>query len=163
MNQILTTILANTYSLTQLKHRVRILKTNLLKTFFGTEPGYTSEVNLAPQDLNWLKSLPADLYQKFTKENVYQIFSDLDDNIAHLPILTMYLTFEPDEPALTQLGSFTRKQFSLPNLLLDIKLDPNLIAGTALVWKGRYKDYSLRLKIEEKKSEIFTGFRRFLR
>lgn len=163
MDNVLTIILKDTYSLTQFKHRVRILKANLLKTFFSGEAGHTPEMSIAPQDLNWLKSLPLDFYQKFTQENVYKIFSDLDDQAARLPILTMYLTFEPDEASLSQLGSFTRKQFNLPPLLLDIKFDPNLIAGAVLVWKGVYKDYSLRLKIESKKSEIWEGFRRFLR
>ncbi len=160
MDEVLNTILQNTYSLTSLKHRLRILKSNLLKTFFG---GENQNLKLTAQDLNWLKSLPENFYQKFTKDNIYQILSDLEKRIHSLPSLTMYLTFEPDDVTLTQLGSVTRKTFNSPSLILDIKLDPNLIAGAALVWKGVYKDYSLRAKIEGRKLEIFEGFKKFLR
>lgn len=161
MDEILTIILKDTYSLSQLKHRLRILKSNLLKTFFGGESNQA--LSLTAQDLNWLRNLPESFYQKFTKDNIYQILSDLEKGIPNLPTLTMYLTFEPDDATLGQLGSVTRKTFSSPSLILDIKLDLNLIAGVALVWKGVYKDYSLRSKIESRKAEIFEGFKKFLR
>ena len=109
MDEVLNTILQNTYSLTSLKHRLRILKSNLLKTFFG---GENQVLSLTAQDLNWLQSLPEDFYQKFSKDNIYQILSDLEKRIHNLPTLTMYLTFEPDDVTLTQLGSATRKTFN---------------------------------------------------
>ena len=161
-NEILNIILKDTFSLAQFKHRLRILKSNLLKTFFGGESENLKPI-LSTQDLNWLKSLPDNFYQKFNKENVYGIFSDLEKIGSGLPILTMHLTFEPNDETLNQLGSFTRKTFNLPSLILDIKLNPDLIAGVALSWKGLYKDYSLKSKIEARKEEMTTGFKRFLR
>lgn len=168
MDEIFGTILKNTYSLGQLKHRLRILKANLLKTFFDPTPevkksDYTSGANLAPSDLVWLKSLPAGFYQKFTRDNIYKIFSDIENAGGNLSVLTLYLSFEPDESALSQIGSFARKTFNLPYLLLDIKIDPSLIAGTALSWKGVYRDYSLRSQLALKKRELWEGFKRFLR
>lgn len=161
MNEILAIILKDTFAQTQLKYRLRILKSNLLRTFFGT-----ANLPVSPEDLDWLKSLPADFYQRFNKDNVYQIFSGLDSEIAKLQILTIYLTFEPDNATINQIGAFTRKIFSslgnLP-LILDIKFNPNLIAGTALSWKGIYRDYSLRQRIESRKGEISEGFKKFLR
>lgn len=171
MDELLPAILKDTYSLSQLKHRLRILKSNLLRTFFGgkdSTPGveksdYTPGVNISPDDLNWLKSLPLQFYQKFTRDNVYKIFSDLDDAAHNLKILTLYLSFEPDNAALSQIGSFTRSTFGLPALLLDIKLDPHLVAGAAISWKGVYKDYSLRAQLEVKKKQLWEEFRKFLR
>jgi len=160
MNELLSIILKDTYSLSQLKHRLRILKSNLLKTFFG---GENQNLSLTAQDLNWLKSLPSSFYQKFTKDNVYQILGGLEKGIPDLPTLTMYLTFEPDDATMSQIGSVARKTFNSPSLILDIKLDLKLIAGAALVWKGVYRDYSLRSKIESRKAEIFEGFKKFLR
>lgn len=167
MEDILNTILQDTFSLTQLKHRLRLLKTNLLKTFFGSDnqsnlpPGQT-DLSLSAEELNWLKKLPEDFYKKFNKDNVYKIFSDIDERITKLPTLTMYLTFEPDDTILSQIGTYARTSFG-PTLLLDIKTDPNLVAGTALVWKGIRKDYSLHAKIVEKQDEIFQEFKKFLR
>ncbi|MBU1000608.1 hypothetical protein KKE78_04405 [Patescibacteria group bacterium] len=160
MEEILNIILKNTYSLSQLKHRLRILKSNLLKTFFG---GENQTLNSTTQDLNWLESLPENFYRKFTKDNIYQIFADLEKKISNLPTLAMYLTFEPNDTTLYQVGSVARKTFNYPSLILDIKLDPNLIAGAALVWKGVYKDYSLRAKVENRKAEIIEGFKKYLK
>lgn len=159
MNDILAVILQDTYSLTQLKSRLRILKSNLLKTFFGSQE---ADIPIHPQDLDWLKSLPPTFYQNFNKDNVYKIFVDIEAQIPKLPILTMYLVFEPDFITLNQIGAFTRQTF-FPLLLLDVKLNPGLIAGTALVWKGIYKDYSVKAKIEQRKEEILQGFKKFLR
>lgn len=160
MDEILNIILKDTYSLSSLKHRLRVSKANLLQEFFGGSAESTPPLT---SDLNWLTSLPTGFRQKFTKDNIYEIFSALEKTIANFKILTMYLTFEPDEATLQQLGTAARTAFNIPSLLLDIKINPNLIAGTALSWKGIYRDYSLKAKLEEKKQELSEEFRRFLR
>jgi len=176
MNDLLATILKDTYSLTRFKDRIRLLKSHLLRIVFGGESENNPDLekdkvellenraglNMLP-DETWLKSLPPAFYQKFTKDNIYDIFSSIEKSAGNLPVLTLFLPFEPNEATETQLGTMTRTTFNFPTLLLDIKLDPNLIAGTALSWKGVYKDYSLRARIAEKRSEISEGFRRFLR
>ena len=158
MNQILETVLKDTFTLTQLKNRMRILKANLLKNFFGG----SSTLQSAAAELNWLSSLPPNFNAQFNKDNVYKIFEDLEQHIQKIPVLTIYLTFEPDDAAISQIGTFARKTYS-STFLLDTKLDPSLIAGCALVWAGRKKDYSLRVKIEEKKGEILENLQKFLR
>lgn len=158
MNPILETILKNTYTLTLLKHRLRILKSYLLNQLFGA-----NGQALAAPDLAWLKSLPANFYQQFTKDNVYQIFAVGENYLNQIEPLILYLPFEVDDQAQVLLGESVRQTFSKPGMVLDIKYDPTLIAGCALVWKGVYKDYSLRAKIDQKKEEILEGFKKFLR
>lgn len=159
MNDILSIILSDTFSLNLIKHRLGILKSNLIKTFFGNE---TAESSVSTEDINWLKSLPQSFYQQFNKDNIYQIFSGLEEELSKLKVLIIYLAFEPDETTINQIGAFARKIYD-PALILDIKVNPGLIAGTALVWKGIYRDYSLKAKIETKKSEILEEFKKFLR
>lgn len=159
MDETLATILKDTYSIYQFKSRLRLLKSNLLKNLFGSSQ--QPNTLFSPADLNWLKSLPANFYQQFNKDNVYDQLATLEKEVAKLPVLIMYLTFEPDDTTLTDIGSFARKNFGA--LFLDIKLNPKLIAGTSLVWKGRIKDYSLRASLEAKKTEIFQEFKKFLR
>lgn len=157
MDNILSTILKDTYSIHQLRHRLNILKNSLLENFFNSP-----SQSLTQADLSWLKSLPPALLSQFNKDNIYTIFGQLQKEITTLKLLVIYLTFEPDNDSLANIGNYTRKLYGL-SLLLDIKYDPNLIAGAALVWKGVYKDYSLRAKIEEKKSEVSESFKKFLR
>ena len=149
-------ILKDTFTLSQLKSRIRALKGSFLKKFFGGEIPNTA------LDLNWISSLPPSFNQQFTKDNVYRIFDELEAQISKLPILTIYLTFEPDEATTYQIGSFARKTFR-NTLLLDIKLDPALLAGCALVWNGVYKDFSLRAKLQENRVKILDNFKKFLR
>lgn len=160
MNDILNTILETTYSLTQLKHRVRLLKSYLEKAIFSAQ---AKEENANQADLNWLNSLPDNFFKNFNKDNIYQIFQILEPQIAKLPVLIIYLAFEADDQVLSQLGPMVRKTQQNPHLLIDVKVDPDILAGCALSWKGMYKDYSLRAKIEEKKSEIMENFKQFLR
>ena len=169
MNDILTTILKDTYTLSQLKDRLLSLKQFLLQKFFNGQ---------APEaDSSWLKSLPLDFITQFTdglinnglinKDNVYKIFEDLEKETLKLTPLTLYLTFEPDDATLSQICKRAREIFtgtSVSKLLIfDIKYDPRLIAGTALSFKGVYRDYSLRSKIEERKMLILESFKKFLR
>lgn len=130
MEEILNTILKDTYSLTALTHKLSVLKTYLLQTLFNGE-----QKEFAQQDLTWLQSLPAAFLQNFNKNNIYDIFSNLEKQKNGLKILTLYLTFDPDDQTLAQIGDHVRKSFN-SLMLLDIKFDPNLIAGAAVVWKG---------------------------
>lgn len=158
MNEILNTILKETYSITALKHKLNVLKSYLLQNLFGAQ----TQKEWAAEDLVWLKSLPPEFFQNFNKDNVYNLFTGMEKEITQLKILTVYLTFEPDDDTLIQIGAMVRKQFN--NVaLLDIKHDPSLIAGAALVWNGIYKDYSLRSTIGQKKELILERFKKFLR
>lgn len=158
MDQILETILQNTYTLTSLKHRFKILKSYLEKTLFGGEKVQT----LSKEESDWLKTLPDSFYQQFNKDNAYSVFTGLENKINQLTPLTIYLPFTTDEEVASQIGSSARTTLQNPHLLLDRKHDPLLIAGCALSWKGIYKDYSLRARIEEKKSEVLDSFKKFL-
>lgn len=156
--EILNIILKDALTLTQFKHKLKLLKSHLLKLFFGN----SNNLPVSPQDSNWLKSLPESFYQNFNKDNVYKIFSDLEEQSKKMEVLVMYLTFEPNDITLHQINSYIKKTFS-STFLLDIKFDPSLIAGTAMVWKGILRDYSLRASIEDKKGEIVEEFKRFRR
>lgn len=157
MNDVLNTILENTYSLTSLKHRLRVLKSYLSSQIFQGE----SKEEFAASDSTWLSSFSPSFFQQFSKENISEIFSELESKISKLKILTMYLPFDSDEQTLIQVGEKTRRTFE--NLIvLDIRFDPNLIAGCALSWNGVYKDYSLRSQIETHKNEVLESFKKFL-
>ncbi len=158
MDHILTTILNDTFTLSVLKHRLMVLKTYLNQKFFNP----AGKAEFEAQDLAWLKSQPAAFFQTFTPDNITQFFSQLEKQIQSLKVLTIYLTFEPDNETLSQIGVSLRKTFK-DLYLMDVKYDPNLIAGPALVWKGVYKDYSLRSQIEQKKEMILQSFKKYLR
>ena len=148
--------LKDTYTLSDLKARSRALHSYFSRIFFGGAD------SLADRDMLWINALPKDFLAKFDKDNSSRQISALENKIKELPLLTLYLPFEASEEAIRIIGSMTRQLFQ-SQLLLDIKYDPTLLAGVALVWKGVYKDYSLRSRIEERKKEISDSFKKFLR
>ena len=97
--------------------------------------------------------------------------SELESTIDQIKTLSIYLAFEPDSNSLILIGKYIRKNFPIAQkstsiklpLLLDIKYDRSLIAGTALVWNGIYKDFSVKSIIEEKKQIILDSFKKYLR
>lgn len=158
-NDILNAILKNTYTLTQLKKRVRILKAYLISQLFTDD----REASLfTEQDLAYLRTLEPSFYQQFNKDNLYPIFAELEKTISQFSPLYLYLPFESDNQANSQIGLFLQKVFGR-SILFEVKYDPSLIVGCALSWQGIYRDYSLRAKIEERKGEILENFKKFLR
>lgn len=157
--QLLTQILTNTYTFSDLKNRVRALRIFLNRKLFITDK------KLVAQGLqsNWLNSQDDKFYAQFTKENFYKQLQGLETQTKKLSPLIMYLAFESGEAENQQLGTWARQIFGNPQLVIDVKYNPDLIAGCALVWKGVYKDYSLKKKIEDQKEQILALFRKFHR
>ena len=77
---------------------------------------------------------------------------------SDLQIRIIFIPFELPEEGMAALGQRMRRLFG-KNFLAEIKLDPNLLAGAALVWDGVYKDYSLREKIEDNRERIIKTLR----
>lgn len=157
INLLYKTLLQNTYTLSQLKHRLKILKIYFSQVFFKASPE-----SLNDSDNLWLNSLPKDFIISFNKDNFANRLGQLENVINQLQTLILYLPFEVSGEALEKIGQKARILFN-PALVLDIKYNPSLLAGCALVWKGVYKDYSLKSKIEERKMELSESFKKFLR
>ena len=157
MENILNTILKNTYTLSQFRKRLKLIDSYFQQKFFQGlgEP-------LTAEDAQWFNSLPKSFSDNFTKDNLSEIINKLTETINTMPILTIFLTFEANDKILDQIGPKVRTTFG-NNFLIDIKYNPNLIAGCALSWKGIYKDYSLQAIIEERKLAILQSFKKFLR
>lgn len=159
MDGILEIILKDTFTQNLLKHRVLIAKSYLLKAVFGN----VHSMELDQKDMDWLNSLPDSFYKKFNKDNIYQIFEDLEKRIDLLPTIIIYIPIESTDEVSSKICSFVRKTYQNPLIILNIKYNPTLIAGCAISWKGIYRDYSLKSKIEERKNEVYESFRKFLR
>lgn len=156
-------ILKDTYTLLILQKRLRALRDYLIHRLFVSQESTDSfkGVNLTVSDLQWLYSLGSEFYSEFTRNNVYSKLKQLEDEVKKLPILTLYLSFEPTEETQRLIGEFIRNQFP-HNMIYDPKIDPNLIGGAALVWKGVYRDYSVRSAIDQKRDSILQSFKSFL-
>lgn len=156
--EILNIILANTYTLISLKKRFRILKEYLEKEIFGGD----IKLELSVEDQTWLNSLPRSLLTPPDQKTFSATMEQLGKLIGDIEPLVVYVAFDMPGDELASLTQYIRKMLNSPLYLLDVKKDPNLIAGAAFVYKGVYKDYSLKSKIEQNKEKILLEFKRSL-
>lgn len=160
---VLNTILNTTYTLSELRKRVNILKNYLTLKLFGDIHEWGKVVNqFNPDEIAWLQSLEKSFLDSFNKDNVNPIFESIEKSLSQTNILNIYLPFETNSQINSSLGQNLRKLFDRI-ILLDVKFDPNLIAGCALSWQGIYRDYSLRKRIEDNKAQIMAGFKKYLK
>lgn len=163
MDHILATILNTTYTLSELRKRVNILKNYLTLKLFGDIAQWEKQLNqFNPDEVAWLQSLEKSFLDSFNKDNVNPIFESIEKSLSQINILNIYLPFETNSQINTSLGLYLRKLFSRI-ILIDTKFDPNLIAGCALSWQGIYRDYSLRKRITDNKDQLLQSFKKYLK
>lgn len=154
-DKTLTTFLKETYYQGQISHRLQVLRGFLLNHFFNAP-----QVQMNSQDSDWLKSLGDDFFKNFTKLNVYQVLEKLEKGTKKLQTLIVYLPFEMPDEEKNKLGLYLRTNFK-KDLIFEIKLNPDLIGGAALSWKGVHKDYSLRARIDQNHDQVLSSLKSF--
>ena len=82
MDDLLAIILKDTYTLSSAKRRIKVLKSEISKKFFGGVEGEVED-----SDLKWLNSLPAELFDKFGAVRLAYI--QKDDNFPEVPPFTI--------------------------------------------------------------------------
>lgn len=81
-----------------------------------------------------------------TAQNFRALFEGLRSKIEKSNKLIVYLAFVADKRQQSELVA-TAKLSIHEKFMIDFKYDPDLVAGCAFVWKGQYRDYSLRQRI----------------
>lgn len=145
---IIDQILANTYTQADALRRIGILKDAVMGKLFGSEKIASAQI-------------PQNIYSYFTQKNAYKLFDEIITEIKKITPLVVYLPFEIPEQELINLGIYLRKDYG-KNFLIEVKYDPSLIAGTALIWNGIYKDYSIRQKIADNHEVIIEMLKDYM-
>jgi hypothetical protein len=158
--ELFKAILTDTYTARKLQKRVRVLKMYMLGKIYNstTQPLDESEME---EEKAWFESINFRFVSQVTKDNVYQIFANLETRIKSIRLLTVYVAFDMPQVEITRLGKALRQVYG-EQFLFDIKFDPNVIGGAAFVWNGVYRDFSVRSMIESRKQEILSEFRTFV-
>lgn len=73
--------------------------------------------------------------------------------VPGLPTLTLYLPTTPDEETLKKTVTWFRENLN-PEILLDLVVKPELVAGCAYVLNGTYHDFSLHYFFTKHKDQI---------
>jgi F0F1-type ATP synthase delta subunit len=155
---LLTEISNNCYSYFQLIHQVRLVKQSLESKFYNKDE---TKEEITQEDTQLLEKITPKL-SSITKDNFASFFDNVNKEISNLIPLIVYIPFEMPETEFKQLGDFVKEKFG-SHILIELRFDPTLIGGCSLVWKGQFKDYSLKSKMTQNKEEIFSTFKSFLK
>lgn len=156
---LLEKVLQNTYTLSVLKKRVKALKQKVNIELFNLKVDPKHQEN---EHIAWINSLGEDFFKVFTRDDFQQVFEELDRQISEIQPLVIYFAYEPGPSQIILIGGWLRQNLG-KNFIYDIKLDYSLIGGCAFVWKGVYKDYSVKAKISQNREQILESFRNFLK
>jgi hypothetical protein len=149
-DKILNKILETGFTTHELRQKIRILKIFISNQLYGVTESTDPEL---AKLTGWLEGLGPQFFTQFNQANYTSIFAELEKKAETLPNLVIYFAIEPNTKQLASVGSWLRESYG-SQFIFDPKYDPSLIAGCALVWKGVYKDYSLKAKIAENRGQI---------
>lgn len=159
-NTLFQKIIASTYTKRQLDHRLRSLKFYISNRLFAPGNAQIQE-SVGEQELYWIVSLGEEFYAQFTKENMDKLLKEFEDEAAKIEPMTVFIAFNMPETDLEFLGQKLRTKYG-QSFLLDVKHDPALIGGAAVVWKGVYQDFSLSKKIKDSQGQILERIKEFV-
>lgn len=80
-------------------------------------------------------------------EQLQQFISQIKQNIIQMPVITLIIAFTPEKVQVEKLMGWFQKNYP-SKLLLDLQINEYLIGGVQIQFKGSFKDYSLRKKLE---------------
>lgn len=68
--------------------------------------------------------------------------------LIRLPVCDLTIAFEPTKEVLRDLGRWVRKNLD-KEAVLRVTVDPGVMAGVEIAFKGRYKDLTVKAKIDD--------------
>jgi F0F1-type ATP synthase delta subunit len=80
-------------------------------------------------------------------------FDKIREKVSSMPVISLTLAFEPGEETLKILSDWFPLNINR-QILLDIKIDTNLIAGAYISFNGKYLDSSVRPIFDRTYKEI---------
>jgi len=162
--RILNEILKETFTLDSLRKRVQVLKLILEREIYRPEvAGKEPKSDLEQREAKWVESFDKELLTGMTNSMYSSLVERIEKFIADISTLTIYFVFIPEAKQIKEVGTWLRNNLDQPRLVFDFKTDPSLIGGCAFVYKGIYKDYSLRAQISDNKSKLIEEFRKYFK
>jgi len=164
MEDILALILRDNFTPTSCIRRLHLLENLISKKIFQKDqPAKSSVLSLLPQeDSDWVKTISPDLLKNITERNFEQIFRQAEEQIKQIQPLVIFVPFIFANDQILEIGLYLRRNYG-EKFLFETKIDPNLVAGAALSWKGNYKDYSLRKKMDDQQQLVLSTLKQYIK
>lgn len=147
-------ILRSSFTQNEAIRKLTVLKDYLSSKIFGSEVTQSkwSEL-LLEENRAWFTGLDSAFLEQINAQNMETVFQEALSEIKKIEVLTIFTAIELPEEEVSAVAVYLRQTYG-PNFLIDVSIDPNIIAGAVLTWKGVQKDYSLRQKINQNRKQI---------
>lgn len=81
-------------------------------------------------------------------ETQFNFLEELQKKLESLPVLKITLAFLPSRKSIERIVNFIRKE-SGEKIILDIFIDPEIVGGAILEYRGKYLDFSLKNEVKK--------------
>lgn len=112
------------------------------------------------QKVNTISLLGEDFFKQFDATDLSTQLSALEKSLEQAKLVTMHVPFEMPFDEAEKIGVWFKANLG-KDALFDLILDPALIGGCTLSYKGVEKDYSIRQRIKNNKSKIIDTLGEF--
>jgi hypothetical protein len=157
MTELLKTIIKNSYTTSEVRRRLRLVREYLEDRLFKgaslTIADFLAKQNTDPIDVTAIGEWGNEFWVNFTKENAYKVLDGLNLEVKKLPVYSLYIPYVPEGAEGAKLGKWFRDEIG-PEVILDLHTDPMLLGGAAVVRQGMFFDYSIRYYLQQKRWEI---------
>ncbi len=160
--RILQTLLQNSYTHSELLHKVGIIKEFLEFIFFTKDRSevdkslikeWESEGSVEQKGLALLKTFSEDFWKLFSRDSFYKVLDSVSEDIKELSVFPLVIPVDLPEQNIVEIGKWVRSEID-KKMLLDIDIDQSLSVGCQFVWEDRLHDFSLSHFFNKQQKEI---------
>jgi len=145
---LLETLCATTYTVADMRRRLGLLQEGAEVALFNNQTTDTvAAIKAAVSergkegDVAAMVEWTDDVFAQFTASNIRERITALQQAVAALPIMTLYIPVAFPAKDLAAMATWCREACA-PQLLFDVRINPRMAGGCAFVWNDTYHDFS---------------------
>lgn len=137
------------------KSRLSTISEMVYKSDFNFEKALMEQIGIQKKD-KFLNILRDNNVSVESTTAIKSFINNLQEKISALPVFTIKLAFEPKEQTLKAISEWfilnTKKQ-----VLLDIKVDPKILAGCDISFNGEFLSFSKKPMLDKIIEDVFAN------
>lgn len=134
--------------------RLAPISAKIYETNFNLDQALMDEFGLQKKD-KFLSLLHANKINTEKTSDLKAFFSKIQDHINKLPVLSMTVAFEPKEKTLAAIAEWFMLNLK-KQMLFEITVEPDVIAGAKINYKGKFLDASAKPVFDKMLIEILN-------
>lgn len=88
---------------------------------------------------------------EFSRKNLREqsaLLENLEKELESLPKIKLEIAFAPSENFLDRISQFIKKELG-QRTILDLTINPNIVGGAIIEYRGNWRDFSVAKRIDE--------------